>query len=80
MLTTFIMPPTVSSQTCALTFMTGMGINGMLNYKDVRVDKKKRGTMMRDWGTEEKKGFIQTLVQGRYEQIKRDRAERRTPL
>ncbi len=65
--------------TCAVTFMTGMAFNGMLNYKDVRVDKKKRGTMMRDWGTDEKKGVCQSLVQSRYEKIKSDRAERRTP-
>lgn len=62
-----------------MTFMVGMGINGISTYKDVRVDKKKRSTMMRDWGEEEHVGVIQTLVRGRYEKIKSDRAARRTP-
>jgi hypothetical protein len=63
----------------AMVFMAGMGLNGLFTYKDVRLDKGKRGTMMRDWGTEEKKGVCQTLVQRRYEKIKSDRAARRTP-
>jgi hypothetical protein len=59
--------------------MVGMGINGIITYKDVRVDKKKRSTMMRDWGEQEHVGVIQTLVRSRYEKIKSDRAARRAP-
>jgi hypothetical protein len=34
----------------AATFVIGMSTNALLTYKDVRIDPKKRNTMVRDWG------------------------------
>lgn len=62
-----------------MVFMTGMGLHAVFTYKDVRVDKTKRGTMMRNWGDEDDKGLIHTFFQGRYDRIKHDRDVRRTP-
>lgn len=45
-----------------MTFMVGMATNAMLTYKDVRVDPKKRHTMMRDWGEEEYQPTLRKVI------------------
>jgi hypothetical protein len=45
--------PLIVIMGCALTFMTGMSINALVSYKDVRIDPAKRNAKMQTWGTEE---------------------------
>lgn len=37
----------------ALTFMTGMSVNALCSYKDVRISPEKRNAKMQTWGQEE---------------------------
>ena len=42
--------PLIVIMSIAATFVIGMSTNALLTYKDVRIDPKKRNTMVRDWG------------------------------
>jgi hypothetical protein len=44
--------------TCGLTFMVGMGCNALFGYKDVQINPNKRGTMLQNWGYEERRGVV----------------------
>jgi hypothetical protein len=47
---------------CAMTFTVGMGLHGLTTYTDVQIDPKKRNTMIRDWGNEERHSVTEKLV------------------
>ena len=46
---------------CGLTFMVGMGCNALFGYKDVQISPNKRGSMLQNWGHEERRGVIRRI-------------------
>ena len=42
----------------AITFLVGMSLNALITYKDIRIDPRKRNTVVRDWG----EGGYQPLI------------------
>jgi hypothetical protein len=47
---------------CAITFMTGMGINALVSYKDVKLSPEKRNSKLQTWGTEEQPSKLSYAV------------------
>lgn len=45
--------PIIVIMGCAITFMTGMGINALVSYKDVKINPEKRNSKLQTWGQEE---------------------------
>ena len=46
----------------AVTFMTGMGINALVSYKDVQIDPAKRNAKMQTWGQEDQPSKLSYAV------------------
>lgn len=46
----------------ATTFMVGMGINALVNYKDVQINPARRNSVVQTWGTEEHPSVLSRAV------------------
>lgn len=53
--------PIIGIMAVGLTWMVGMGING-LQYKDVQLSPSTRSAQMKDWSAEHKVGVMERLV------------------
>jgi len=54
--------PLIIIMGCATTFMVGMGINALVNYKDVRINPERRTSKMQTWGTEDQPSVLSRAV------------------
>ena len=55
--------PIIVIVSCAVTFMTGMGINALTNYKDLRMSSKTKHEILQNWGEEKQKLVTASIAQ-----------------
>eukprot|EP00521_Asterionellopsis_glacialis_P019287 CAMPEP_0195334924 /NCGR_PEP_ID=MMETSP0708-20121125/15175_1 /TAXON_ID=33640 /ORGANISM="Asterionellopsis glacialis, Strain CCMP134" /LENGTH=129 /DNA_ID=CAMNT_0040404991 /DNA_START=108 /DNA_END=497 /DNA_ORIENTATION=+ len=54
--------PIIMIMSCAMTFMTGMGIHALVGYKDVTLDPKKRNSVLQTWGEKEEPSVLKRAI------------------
>merc|ERR1712150_374259 len=54
--------PIIVIMSCAMTFMTGMGIHALVGYKDVTLDPKKRNSILQTWGEKDEPSVLKRAI------------------